>query len=351
MIKRSSVARGFGIVIGILLIILAVFLAITSMLFSFGSSAAPDIFGYNIYIVQDNDFYQLKAGTAAIAQKVWPDEINNGELIIYNRFENGGAQLAKVNSSTLKEGVMSFDVETQDGENTTISQSQLVARVSYCSDFWGAVIGFAMSPFGVMAIAILPCIAIIAFEIVKFIFSKRPVPQVETVKLQDEAPVYTPVPKEDKAAENIRRKSAAKVAVPPLSDTEKVPQSKIHDSSHSKTDDFTERLRTKRSSAVNPDEIKDRADFSAKAMKRMEKDRTEQNEKTADKKSENKEPIKVPQQKKSVEKPLTAMTEKADKTEISHGGAEPDISLVFSDDEDKRYDIDDILADIEKRHH
>ena len=45
------------------------------------------------------------------------------------------------------------------------------------------------------------------------------------------------------------------------------------------------------------------------------------------------------------------MTEKADKAELSHGGSEPDISLVFSDDEDKRYDIDDILADIEKRHH
>ncbi len=98
MIKRSSVARVFGIVIGIVLIVFAVFLAVTSMLFSFGSGSAPDIFGYNVYIVQDNGFYQLKAGTAAIAQKVWPDEVNNGELIIYNRYENGGAQLAKVNS-------------------------------------------------------------------------------------------------------------------------------------------------------------------------------------------------------------------------------------------------------------
>ena len=115
MIKKTSVARCIGVVIGVLLIVFAVFLVVTSMLFSFGGSAAPDIFGYNVYIVRDNDFYQLKAGTAAIAQKVWPDEVNNGELIIYNRYENGGAQLAKVNSSTLKEGVMSFDVETQGG--------------------------------------------------------------------------------------------------------------------------------------------------------------------------------------------------------------------------------------------
>ena len=45
------------------------------------------------------------------------------------------------------------------------------------------------------------------------------------------------------------------------------------------------------------------------------------------------------------------MTEKTVAAEVTHGGSEPDISLVFRDDEDKRYDIDDILADIEKRHH
>ena len=45
------------------------------------------------------------------------------------------------------------------------------------------------------------------------------------------------------------------------------------------------------------------------------------------------------------------MTEKTGTAEVTHGGSEPDISLVFRDDEDKRYDIDDILADIEKRHH
>ena len=91
MIKKTSVARCIGVVIGVLLIVFAVFLVVTSMLFSFGGSAAPDIFGYNVYIVRDNDFYQLKAGTAAIAQKVWPDEVNNGELIIYHHIKKAAA--------------------------------------------------------------------------------------------------------------------------------------------------------------------------------------------------------------------------------------------------------------------
>lgn len=351
MKKRLSIARGIGVVIGVLLIVLAVFLAVTSMLFSFGSSTAPDIFGYNVYIVRDNDFYQLKAGTAAIAQKVWPDEVNNGELIIYNRFENGGAQLAKVNSSTLKEGVMSFDVETQGGENITISQSQLVARVNYCSDFWGAVIGFAMSPFGVMAIAILPCIAIVAFEIVKFILSKRPVPQVETVKLQEEAPVYVPAEKEERKMSDSSKTDVKKAVIPSLSDNVKLPHDQIREGSYSKTDDFTEHLRTKRSTAVNADDVKDRADFSIGAKKRIEKDRAEHSEKNSAAKPESIKTENVPLPKKNAEKPLPAMTEKTGVTEVPHGGPEPDISLVFSDDDDKRYNIDDILADIEKRHH
>lgn len=103
-----------------------------------------------------------------------------------------------------------------------------------------------MSPFGVMAIAILPCIAIVAFEIVKFIMSKRPVPQVETVKLQEEAPVYVPPESEEHKLPKASKTEAKKAAVPSLSDNGKVPHNRIPDSSHGKTDDFTERLRSKR---------------------------------------------------------------------------------------------------------
>ena len=351
MIKRSSVARAVGVVVGIALIVFAVFLAVTSMLFSFGSGSAPDIFGYNVYIVQDNDFYRLKAGTAAIAQKVWPDEVNNGELIIYNRYENGGAQLAKVNSSTLKEGVMSFDVETQGGENITISQSQLVARVNYCSDFLGALIGFAMSPFGVMTIAILPCLAIVAFEIVKFIFSKRPVPQVETVKLQEEAPVYAPAVNDKQE----QVKAADKAKLPALSDKPGLPHKPLAEGAHSKTDEFTDRLRAKHSVADTADEIKDKADFSDAAKRRMSADRkqTAKIAKPAEAVTDPVAPVGRPArraaqvQEKTEEDKMSVPANK----EKPAAGSEPDISLVFRDDEDKRYDIDDILADIEKRHH
>ena len=331
--KKASVLKAVGFAATLLLIVLAVFFAVTAMVFSFGGSSAPDIFGYNVYLVSGGDFYQLKSGTAAIAQKVWPDEVNNGEIIIYTG-DKSETQLARVNSSTLKEGVMSFDIESQTGANVKISQSQLVARVNYCSDFWGAVIGFAKSPFGVMAAAILPCIAVIAFEIVKFIISKRPVPSVETIKLQEEAPVFLPksiekVPEKKKAAEAVQEKVLSKPA-----------ESK----SYNKTDDFTEHLLSKKS-AASADKVKDRADFSAAAKQKMASDRAVQN--STDEAEPHKQTTAVPD--KTIEN--KKYNENENSSVSSAESAEPDISLVFKDDEDKKYDIDELLADIERRHY
>lgn len=336
--KKASVLKAVGFAATLLLIVLAVFFAVTAMVFSFGGSSAPDIFGYNVYIVSGGDFYQLKSGTAAIAQKVWPDEVNNGEIIIYIG-DKGETQLARVNSSTLKEGVMSFDIESQTGDNVTISQSQLVARVNYCSDFWGTVIGFAKSPFGVMAAAILPCLAVIAFEIVKFIISKRPVPSVETIKLQEEAPVFLPKsneksPEKKKAAEAVQENVLSKPAA---------------SKSYNKTDEFTEHLLSKKS-AASAEKIKDRADFSAAAKQKMAADRTSQIPSVEA--EQDKQPT-APVNSSVLEKTIESKkySEGIDSSVSSTESAEPDISLVFKDDEDKKYDIDELLADIERRHH
>ena len=336
--KKASVLKAVGFAATMLLIVLAVFFAVTAMVFSFGGSSAPDIFGYNVYIVSGGDFYQLKSGTAAIAQKVWPDEVNNGEIIIYNG-DKGETQLARVNSSTLKEGVMSFDIESQTGDNVTISQSQLVARVNYCSDFWGTVIGFAKSPFGVMAAAILPCLAVIAYEIVKFIILRCPVPSVETIKLQEEAPVFLP-----KSSEKVPEKKKAAEAV-----QENVLSKPASSKTYNKTDEFTEHLLSKKS-AASAEKIKDRADFSAAAKQKMASDRAAQN--SSDEAKPEKQPTatadsSVPD--KTIEN--KKYSEDEDRSVSSAESFEPDISLVFKDDEDKKYDIDELLADIERRHH
>ena len=96
MIIKKLIINIIGITLCVLLFVVAVFLGITSMAFYSGENqSAPNIFGYNIYIVKDHDFYQLKNGTAALAQTVWPDEVYSGEIIIY-RMGEGNDALGKV---------------------------------------------------------------------------------------------------------------------------------------------------------------------------------------------------------------------------------------------------------------
>lgn len=348
--NKKLIVNIIGIALCVILFIIAVFLGITSMTFFGGENqSAPNLFGYNVYIVKGSDFYQLKNGTAALAQTVWPDEVYSGEIILYRYGEGNAVKLGKVNSATLKEAVMSYDIETELGENIRLSQGQLVAKVTHFSDFWGGFIRFAVSPFGVMTIALLPCLALIVFELVRFIINRLPAPEVETVKIQDETPTFIP----KKAKEELSYKREQEKSEKKELAKEKKILSTGGTASSSRSDEFTERLRQKTSiqnkpnSSVlraptpqNPSEVQDRPDFSAAARQRMAEDnkKAEQKKYSAPEIKLSTEEKPRPETKKEIPatKPPVAVTKEG----------EPDISQVFADDHDKGYDIDDILADI-----
>ncbi len=356
-LNKRLVINIIGIALCVLLFVLAVFLGITSMTFFGGENqSAPNVFGYNVYIVKGGDFYQLKDGTAALAQSVWPDEVYSGEIILYRFGEGNAVRLGKVNSATLKEAVMSYDIETELGENIVLSQGQLVAKVTHCSDFFGSFIRFATSPFGVMTIAFLPCLALVVFELVRFIIGKLPSPEVETVKIQEETPTFIPNKERE---ELFNKREQEKVEKKELAREKKI-LSTSSTASSSKSDEFTERLRQKSAAqskpqpaAVrtptpqNPAEVRDRPDFSAAARQRMEEEskKAEQTKAPAPEIKHNALGKPKSEMKKEtapkpapIIPPVTATKE-----------GEPDISQVFADDQDKGYDIDDILADIASR--
>lgn len=341
--NKRLVINIIGIVLCVLLFVLAVFLGITSMAFYSGENqSAPNIFGYNIYIVKNNDFYQLKNGTAAMAQTVWPDEVYSGEIIIYRMGEGNAVKLGVVRTATLKEAVMSYEIENEMGDILTLSQGQLVAKVTHFSDFLGGFIRFATSPFGVMAIAFLPCLALVIFELVRFIISKLPAPEVETVKKQEELPTF--VSRRDRE-ELIRKKEQEKEEKRVLAKEKKI-LSTDKGTSVSKSEEFTERMRQKKESqekaqpkptpaVKNPSEVRDRPDFSAAARRRMEEDSKKAEEKRIAE-EEKKPPV--------IERPAPVIPDITKDTE-----GEPAISQVFSEEKDKGYNIDDILADITGR--
>lgn len=174
---------------GIFLII-AIFLGSVAAFYSIGGGA-PNLFGKYFYLVKTDAFDLLKNGTALIAEEVDAYEIQPWNIVIFT-LENGAPALAEIRSSELADGVYSFKAVVENGSEITLSQSQIVAKGMTYSDFWGAVIGFAVSPLGVMLVAVVPCLIIIVIEITKFIRKTMPQPEIETVKKQLETPTYTP---------------------------------------------------------------------------------------------------------------------------------------------------------------
>ena len=173
-----------------LFFVIAIFLSVTAVVYAAGDGT-PNIFGSNVYLVKTDAFDVLKSGTAMIASKVPPSEIQPPNIVIFN-LENGKPALAQVLSSNLYDGVYSFSVRTENNAEITLSQSQIVAKGMSISPVLGALISFAVSPFGMLIIAIVPSIIIIILEIVKFAGKIMPQPEIETIKKQYEVPTYAP---------------------------------------------------------------------------------------------------------------------------------------------------------------
>ena len=191
--------RAFEVILRILcglFFVIAIFLSVTAVVYSV-SDGTPNIFGSNIYLVKTNAFptengaYILNEGTALIASKVPPSEIQPPNIVIFT-LENGKPALAQVLSSNLYDGVYSFSVLTENNAEITLSQSQVLAKGMSYWDFLGGLITFATSPVGMLMIAIVPSIIIIILEIVKFAGKIMPQPEIETVKKQYEVPTYAP---------------------------------------------------------------------------------------------------------------------------------------------------------------
>ncbi len=173
-----------------LFFVIAIFLSVTAVVYAAGDGT-PSIFGSNVYLVKTDAFEFLNKGTAILASKVSPAEIQPTNIVIF-KLENGKPALAQVMTSDLYDGVYSFAVKTENNAEITLSQTQVVAKGMSYSDMLGGLISFAVSPFGMLMIAIVPSIIMIILEIVKFAGKIMPQPEIETIKKQYEVPTYSP---------------------------------------------------------------------------------------------------------------------------------------------------------------
>lgn len=159
------------------MLILCIILIISAA--AFGSRNTVNIFGFNLYIVQSDGFERAPKGSAVIVKKATAYELDAGKLVLYEQADNSAeCELGYVTQVNIIDGI--FYLKVSDNTTTVdIPESRLVGRADYSSVFVGSVINFIKTPFGVFCIAVMPCIALILYDIIRAAASRMPEPEVE----------------------------------------------------------------------------------------------------------------------------------------------------------------------------
>lgn len=164
----KKIVRGIGIAVCVLLFVSCVFMIVISAVF--GAEGLVGAFGYNLYLCEESGFDGLNSGAAVVIEQCEPYDITEGNLVLYSAAgidEEIIPALGYAESITMSDGVYTLELTDSEGELTTISESALVGRAGWSSDILGTVIRFSLSPWGVCLMAVLPCLALIVFTLVR----------------------------------------------------------------------------------------------------------------------------------------------------------------------------------------
>lgn len=177
-----KIARGFGTAVCALLFVLCAFMIIVSAVF--GSSGLVGAFGYNMFLCERSDFEGLNSGAAVIVEQCEPYDLTEGNLILYtvSDGEDSEAQpepvLAYLEAISMSDGVYTLTVSDANGNESNINERALVGKAGWSSDILGGFISFVVSPWGVCVMAVLPCLALIIYAVLKGVIDERPLPEV-----------------------------------------------------------------------------------------------------------------------------------------------------------------------------
>ncbi len=173
-----KIARGFGVAVCVLLFVLCVFMVIVSAVF--GAEGPVDMFGYNLYLCEESSFEGVASGSAVVVEQCEPYDLMVGTLILYKTGAEGEElhTLGYTETVTHKDGVYSLTVSDANNEKILISEGDFIGRAGWSSPALGRVISFSTSPWGIIVMAVLPCLALIIFSVVKGIVDDQPLPEV-----------------------------------------------------------------------------------------------------------------------------------------------------------------------------
>ncbi len=169
--------RVLGYIVCVLMILLCIFLIVCSA--AFNAKDTVDVFGANIYIVQTDGYDKAPKGSAVLIQKTTAFQLSEGKLVLYTvNSESTQCALGYVENIYVVDGQYFLTVTAGD-TTAEISEQRLVGRADYSSKTLGAVLTFIRTPFGIFCVAVLPCIALILYDVIRAAASRLPDPEVE----------------------------------------------------------------------------------------------------------------------------------------------------------------------------
>lgn len=166
-----------GYILCALLLVLCIILIISAA--AFGSAKTVNIFGFNLYVVEAEGFERAPKGSAVMVKKTLAYDLTPGKLVLYEKSNNSvDCALGYVTETNIVDGTYYLTV-TDNTVFTEVAESRLIGSADYSSVFIGGVINFVKTPFGIFCIAVMPCLALIMFDIIRAAASRMPEPEVE----------------------------------------------------------------------------------------------------------------------------------------------------------------------------
>ncbi len=159
------------------LLLVCIFLIICSAAFS--SKNIVDVFGANIYIVQSDGYDKAPKGSVVLVQKTTAYDLSEGKLVLYEKSSTpNDCALGYVKNIYVVDG--QYFLTVSDGDlSAEIAEQRLIGRADYSSVAMGAVLRFIKTPFGIFCVAVLPCVALILYDIIRAAALRLPDPEVE----------------------------------------------------------------------------------------------------------------------------------------------------------------------------
>lgn len=170
---NKKVFRVLGYIFCGALICLCILLIIAGSVF--GAEKSVDVFGANVFIVDSDDFETAPRGSAALVKKGNCADLEVGNLVLYRKAN--APTLGYVRGIEARDGVFYVTVADKDA-TFEFPEAALIGRADFSSKFLGNLITFVKTPLGIMLVAVLPCAALILYDIIRTAALNRPGPEV-----------------------------------------------------------------------------------------------------------------------------------------------------------------------------